>query len=266
MRPERSLGLRGLHLAREAKRTPRVAPLVRRPDTREADVKKTFLPALAAFAAVGLQAAPTAEAHSLYKPGWWKGKTLTEVAERQRNLIAHDRAAIRFFEKRPNIRFVEARPNVRRLTADRIVKWHRAHLRMTKRELGQTLASIRAKRRAAEAAARAAAAAQAAAAASEADSSTTSSSSTSSSSATVSSASTSSAGGYASAATAACESGGDPSAVSPDGRYRGKWQFDQQTWDAHAPSGWQGVDPASAPESVQDQAAGNVPYDAWPNC
>ena len=223
-------------------------------------MKKTLLPALAALAAVGLQAAPTAEAHRLYKPGWWKGKTLAEVAERQRNLIAHDRAAIRFFEARPDIRFVEARPNIRRLMADRIVKWHRTHLRMTKRELAQTLVSIEEKRRAAEAAAPAAAAAQAAAAASEAYSSTTSSSGA------VSSASTSSAGGYASAATAACESGGNPSAVSADGRYRGKWQFDQQTWDAHAPSGWQGVDPASVPESVQDQAAASVPYDAWPNC
>jgi hypothetical protein len=202
---------------------------------------------------VALNVPPSAEAHSLYKPGWWTGKTLAEVAERQRDSIAHDRSAIRFFEERPDIRFVEARPHVRRLPADRIVKWHRTHLRMTKRELAQTLASIRAKR-AAEAAARAAAAA------SEAYSST------SSASATVSSASTSSAGGYASAATAACESGGNPSAVSADGRYRGKWQFDQQTWDAHAPSGWQGVDPASAPESVQDQAAGSVPYDAWPNC
>lgn len=217
---------------------------------------KTLLPALAASAAVALHVSPSAQAHSLYKPGWWKGKTLAEVAERQRDLIAHDRSAIRFFEERPDIRFVEARPHVRRLAADRIVKWHRTHLRMTKRELAQTLASIRAKRRAAEAAA----AARAAAAASEAYSRT------SSSSTTVSSASTSSAGGYASASTAACESGGNPSAVSPDGRYRGKWQFDQQTWDAHAPSGWQGVDPASAPESVQDQAAGSVPYDAWPNC
>ena len=225
-------------------------------------MKKTLLPALAALAAVGLHAAPAAEAHRLYKPGWWKGKTLAEVAERQRNLIAHYRSAIRFFEERPDIRFVEARPQIRRLTADQIVKWHRAHLRMTKGELGQTLVSIEEKRRAAEAAARAAAAAQAAAAAAESEAYA----STTPSSGAVSSSSTSSAGGYASAATAACESGGNPSAVSADGRYRGKWQFDQQTWDAHAPSGWQGVDPASVPESVQDQAAASVPYDAWPNC
>ena len=77
---------------------------------------------------------------------------------------------------------------------------------------------------------------------------------------------TASAGGNASEATAACESGGDPTAVSSDGVYRGKWQFDQQTWDAHAPDGWKGVDPTAAPESVQDEAAGNVTYDAWPNC
>lgn len=75
-----------------------------------------------------------------------------------------------------------------------------------------------------------------------------------------------SAGGYASASTAQCESGGDPTAVSPGGQYRGKWQFDQGTWDAYAPHGYAGSDPASAPESVQDAAAGNVPYDAWPNC
>jgi Transglycosylase-like domain len=197
---------------------------------------KTLLPALAASAAVALHVPPSAEAHSLYKPGWWKGKTPSEVAERQRGAIAHDRAAIRFFK---------ARPGIRGPKRDGIVRWHRTHLRVTKRELAETLAAIEASRRAA-----AEAAAQA----------------TASASATSSSSSTSSAGGYASAATATCESGGNPSAVSADGRYRGKWQFDQQTWDAHAPSGWQGVDPASAPESVQDQAAASVPYDAWPNC
>jgi hypothetical protein len=50
---------------------------------------------------------------------------------------------------------------------------------------------------------------------------------------------------------AQCESGGNPRAVSPDGTYRGKYQFDQQTWEAMGGSG----DPAEAPESVQDRLA-----------
>ncbi|MEA2449177.1 MAG: resuscitation-promoting factor RpfB [Thermoleophilaceae bacterium] len=65
---------------------------------------------------------------------------------------------------------------------------------------------------------------------------------------------------------AQCESGGNPRAVSPDGRYRGKYQFDQSTWEAYGGSG----DPAKAPESVQDRVAvklyrarGTAP---WPNC
>jgi lysozyme family protein len=67
-------------------------------------------------------------------------------------------------------------------------------------------------------------------------------------------------------AIAECESGGDPSAVSADGRYRGKYQFSLATWQALGGSG----DPASAPESEQDQRAaallaarGTSP---WPNC
>jgi hypothetical protein len=63
-----------------------------------------------------------------------------------------------------------------------------------------------------------------------------------------------------------CESGGNPRAVDPSGTYYGKWQFDQGTWDSFAPPGWRGVNPASAPEYVQDEAAMNVTYDAWPNC
>jgi Transglycosylase-like domain len=72
-------------------------------------------------------------------------------------------------------------------------------------------------------------------------------------------------GGAASSATAQCESGGSYTAVNPAGYY-GAYQFDQSTWDAYAPSGYQGVNPASAPPAVQDEAAANVPYDAWPNC
>ena len=68
------------------------------------------------------------------------------------------------------------------------------------------------------------------------------------------------------AAIAACESGGDPTAVDPSGTYRGKYQFDAQTWGSVGGSG----DPAAAPESEQDMRAarlyaerGNAP---WPIC
>ena len=63
-----------------------------------------------------------------------------------------------------------------------------------------------------------------------------------------------------------CESGGDPSAVSADGTYRGKYQFDYGTWASVGGSG----DPAAAPESEQDYRAallyvrgGSSP---WPIC
>jgi hypothetical protein len=72
-------------------------------------------------------------------------------------------------------------------------------------------------------------------------------------------------GAAASSATAQCESGGSYTAVNPAGYY-GAYQFDQSTWDAYAPSGYQGVNPAEAPPAVQDAAAASVPYDAWPNC
>ena len=67
-------------------------------------------------------------------------------------------------------------------------------------------------------------------------------------------------------AIAACESGGNPRAVSADGTYRGKYQFDRQTWSAVGGSG----DPAAAPEAEQDRRAailyaraGSSP---WPVC
>lgn len=63
-----------------------------------------------------------------------------------------------------------------------------------------------------------------------------------------------------------CESGGDYTAVDPSGTYRGAYQFDQPTWDAYAPPGYAGTDPAAAPPEVQDAAAAAVDYDAWPNC
>jgi peptidoglycan hydrolase-like protein with peptidoglycan-binding domain len=65
---------------------------------------------------------------------------------------------------------------------------------------------------------------------------------------------------------AQCESGGNPRAISRDGRYRGKFQFDRSTWEAIGGSG----DPAAASESTQDRLAlrlyrkrGTAP---WPNC
>jgi hypothetical protein len=70
-----------------------------------------------------------------------------------------------------------------------------------------------------------------------------------------------------SSATAQCESGGDYTAVNPAGYY-GAYQFDQSTWDAYAPEGYQGVNPAEAPPAVQDQAyaAAAASGDHWPNC
>ena len=65
---------------------------------------------------------------------------------------------------------------------------------------------------------------------------------------------------------AQCESGGDPTAVSASGQYRGKYQFSRETWAAMGGSG----DPAAAPEAEQDRRAlalyrarGTSP---WPNC
>ena len=67
-------------------------------------------------------------------------------------------------------------------------------------------------------------------------------------------------------AIAACESGGDPTIVSADGSYRGKYQFDFGTWESVGGSG----DPAAAPEAEQDyraallySRAGSSP---WPVC
>lgn len=67
-------------------------------------------------------------------------------------------------------------------------------------------------------------------------------------------------------AIASCESGGDPTAVSADGTYRGKYQFDYGTWESVGGRG----DPAAAPEIEQDYRAallysrsGSSP---WPIC
>jgi hypothetical protein len=65
---------------------------------------------------------------------------------------------------------------------------------------------------------------------------------------------------------AECESGGDPTALSRTGRYRGKYQFSRGTWRDLGGEG----DPADAPEWQQDRLAmrlyrlrGTAP---WPNC
>jgi hypothetical protein len=65
---------------------------------------------------------------------------------------------------------------------------------------------------------------------------------------------------------AVCESGGDPTAVSADGRYRGKYQFSRETWHEMGGTG----SPASAPEAEQDRIAAKLLRQAgttpWPNC
>jgi peptidoglycan hydrolase-like protein with peptidoglycan-binding domain len=65
---------------------------------------------------------------------------------------------------------------------------------------------------------------------------------------------------------AACESGGNPTAISADGHYRGKYQFTRATWRWLGGTG----DPAKAPEATQDAMAakllslrGTAP---WPVC
>lgn len=52
-------------------------------------------------------------------------------------------------------------------------------------------------------------------------------------------------------AIAACESHGNPRAVSPSGTYRGKYQFAMRTWRSVRGRG----DPARAPEVHQDARA-----------
>jgi lysozyme family protein len=65
---------------------------------------------------------------------------------------------------------------------------------------------------------------------------------------------------------AQCESGGNPSAISPGGTYRGKYQFSRATWRALGGHG----DPAAAPAAEQDQKAAELLQrqgrGAWPNC
>jgi hypothetical protein len=67
-------------------------------------------------------------------------------------------------------------------------------------------------------------------------------------------------------AIAACESGGNPSAIGGGGAYRGKYQFDYGTWASVGGSG----DPAAAPEAEQDRRAAMLlarsGSNPWPVC
>jgi peptidoglycan hydrolase-like protein with peptidoglycan-binding domain len=65
---------------------------------------------------------------------------------------------------------------------------------------------------------------------------------------------------------AQCESGGDPTAVSANGKYFGKYQFSKPTWRSVGGSG----NPAKASEAEQDRRARKLYRRAgtspWPNC
>lgn len=65
---------------------------------------------------------------------------------------------------------------------------------------------------------------------------------------------------------AMCESSGNPAAVNSTGQYRGKYQFDRETWREFGGTG----DPAAAPEAVQDQIAAKLlaarGTSPWPIC
>ena len=65
---------------------------------------------------------------------------------------------------------------------------------------------------------------------------------------------------------ARCESGGNPTAISSSGQYRGKYQFSRPTWRALGGKG----DPAKAPEAVQDAMAAKLlaqrGTSPWPVC
>jgi Transglycosylase-like domain len=65
---------------------------------------------------------------------------------------------------------------------------------------------------------------------------------------------------------AACESGGDPTAIGGGGAYRGKYQFTYSAWQSVGGAG----DPAAAPEAEQDQRAAMLLAQSgsgqWPGC
>jgi len=65
---------------------------------------------------------------------------------------------------------------------------------------------------------------------------------------------------------AECESHGNPRSIGGGGLYRGKYQFDRQTWHSNGGKG----DPAKASELEQDRLAALVVRrrgtSPWPNC
>jgi hypothetical protein len=67
-------------------------------------------------------------------------------------------------------------------------------------------------------------------------------------------------------AIAQCESGGDPTVVSSNGMYHGKYQFSVETWAAMGGSGL----PSQAPEAEQDMRAAMLYAQSgpgqWPVC
>jgi hypothetical protein len=67
-------------------------------------------------------------------------------------------------------------------------------------------------------------------------------------------------------AIAACESGGDPTAIGGGGISRGKYQFTYETWQSVGGTG----DPAAAPEAEQDRRAAMLlardGAGQWPVC
>jgi peptidoglycan hydrolase-like protein with peptidoglycan-binding domain len=66
---------------------------------------------------------------------------------------------------------------------------------------------------------------------------------------------------------AECESGGDITAVSSNGKYFGKYQFSKSTWKVN---GGEGTNPAEATEAEQDRVATKLykaeGLDPWPSC
>jgi hypothetical protein len=68
--------------------------------------------------------------------------------------------------------------------------------------------------------------------------------------------------------TSDCESGGDPKAVSPDGRYRGAFQFMKKTWRTSPSS--PGGDPIRYRWKTQAVVAVKLKHregtNPWPNC
>jgi hypothetical protein len=88
--------------------------------------------------AFALLAAPAATAHTMTKPH----PTLEATLAMQRQVVRHDRQVIRFFRTH---RWMLARYNVLRPIASRELRWHRAQLRWTLREIAETKTRIAAR-------------------------------------------------------------------------------------------------------------------------